>query len=69
MNFFYLQYSSDSNNSVKSTTPLYVAGRGRLSSSLTVVSEYEIPLDPEWEFPRDRWADIMCCLVVRQVHL
>ncbi|XP_072027254.1 fibroblast growth factor receptor-like isoform X1 [Amphiura filiformis] len=48
------QYSSDSNNSVKSTTPLYIPGRGRLSSSLTVVSEYEIPLDPEWEFPRDR---------------
>ncbi|KAJ8025574.1 Fibroblast growth factor receptor [Holothuria leucospilota] len=28
--------------------------RGRLSSSLTVVSHFEIPLDPEWEFPSDR---------------
>ncbi|XP_071793645.1 fibroblast growth factor receptor-like isoform X3 [Asterias amurensis] len=44
------QLSSESNHS---STPL-VIGRARLSSSLTVVSEYEVPLDPEWEFPRDR---------------
>ncbi len=25
-----------------------------MSSELTSVSEYEIPLDKEWEFPRDR---------------
>ena len=29
-------------------------GRGRLSSDLTTMSEYEIPLDEDWEFPRDR---------------
>ncbi|XP_033122469.1 fibroblast growth factor receptor-like [Anneissia japonica] len=44
------QYSSDSG---RSTTPFLMA-RGRLSSSMTVVSEFELPLDPEWEFPRDR---------------
>ncbi|XP_038046161.1 fibroblast growth factor receptor-like isoform X2 [Patiria miniata] len=42
-----------STESGHSTAPL-VIGRSRLSSSLTVVSEYEVPLDPEWEFPRDR---------------
>lgn len=29
-------------------------GHHRLSSDLTALSEYEIPLDREWEFPRDR---------------
>ncbi|XP_013392948.1 fibroblast growth factor receptor 2 isoform X2 [Lingula anatina] len=29
-------------------------GRNRLSSELTALSEYEIPLDPEWEISRDR---------------
>ena len=29
-------------------------GRNRLSSELTAVSEYEIPLDKEWEFPRSQ---------------
>ncbi|XP_022080786.1 fibroblast growth factor receptor-like isoform X2 [Acanthaster planci] len=44
------QFSADSG---QSSGPL-VIGRSRLSSSLTVVSEYEVVLDPEWEFPRDR---------------
>ncbi|XP_072177345.1 fibroblast growth factor receptor-like isoform X2 [Diadema setosum] len=50
----YRQMSTDSTHSSKSTAPLCQIGRTRLTSSLTVVSEYEIPLDPEWEFPRDR---------------
>ena len=28
--------------------------RRRLSSDLTMASEYELPLDSKWEFPRDR---------------
>lgn len=28
--------------------------RNRLSSELTAMSEYVIPLDPEWEFPREK---------------
>lgn len=39
-------------DSSKSSAPFLC--RGRLSSSLTVVSTFEIPLDPEWEFPSDR---------------
>ncbi len=33
------------------------ANRSRLGSentTLTTVSEYELPLDPDWEFPRDQ---------------
>ncbi|XP_071946724.1 fibroblast growth factor receptor 2-like isoform X2 [Antedon mediterranea] len=44
------QYSNDSG---RSTAPFFPV-RGRLSSSMTVVSEFELPFDPEWEFPRDR---------------
>lgn len=29
--------------------------RSRLSSELTSMSEYEIPLDAKWEFPRERY--------------
>lgn len=29
-------------------------GRSRLSSDLTAISEYEIPVDEAWEFSRDR---------------
>jgi len=29
-------------------------GRGRLESDLTFASEYEIPLDKEWEFSRNK---------------
>ena len=27
---------------------------GSESTTLTTVSEYELPLDPDWEFPRDQ---------------
>jgi len=30
------------------------AGVSRLTSQSTLVSEYEIPLDTDWEFPRDK---------------
>jgi len=30
------------------------AGVSRLTSQSTLVSEYEIPLDKDWEFPRDQ---------------
>lgn len=30
--------------------------RRRFSSDLTTASEYELPLDSKWEFPRDRLA-------------
>ncbi|XP_025092562.1 fibroblast growth factor receptor 2-like isoform X2 [Pomacea canaliculata] len=32
----------------------YTPGRHRLSSEFTDVSEYELPLDTKWEFPRER---------------
>nr|KAG5686117.1 hypothetical protein BaRGS_001182 [Batillaria attramentaria] len=32
----------------------YTTGRRRLSSELTEVSEYDLPLDTKWEFPRER---------------
>lgn len=32
----------------------YKAGRRRLSSEFTEVSEYDLPLDTKWEFPRER---------------
>lgn len=46
----------DSDTSQTSVAPLVKIDcpRGRLSSELTTVSEYELPLDPEWEFPRER---------------
>ncbi|XP_041477646.1 fibroblast growth factor receptor-like isoform X2 [Lytechinus variegatus] len=47
-------YRQMSIDSTKSNAPLCQFGRNRLTSSLTVISEYDIPLDPEWEFPRDR---------------
>ena len=31
-------------------------GRNRLSSDLTAISEYEIPVDEAWEFPRERYS-------------
>lgn len=34
--------------------PLVRIERDRLSSNMTNVSEYEIPLDPQWEFPREK---------------
>ncbi|NP_999702.1 fibroblast growth factor receptor precursor [Strongylocentrotus purpuratus] len=46
-------YRQTSVDSTQSIAPLF-GGRNRLTSSLTVISEYDIPLDPEWEFPRDR---------------
>lgn len=30
------------------------SSRSRLASNLTTISEYEIPLDPPWEFPREK---------------
>ena len=46
-------------NSFSSLTPLVphvkIEGvRSRLSSELTAGSEYDIPLDKEWEFPREK---------------
>ncbi|ELT91660.1 hypothetical protein CAPTEDRAFT_90852 [Capitella teleta] len=43
-------------NSRSSLAPLVKieGGRNRLSSELTAMSEYVIPLDPQWEFPRDK---------------
>lgn len=32
----------------------YTPGRRRLSSEFTEVSEYDLPLDTKWEFPRER---------------
>jgi len=32
------------------------SGASRLTSQSTLVSEYEIPLDKDWEFPRDKWV-------------
>uniref|UniRef100_A0A8C4WY24 receptor protein-tyrosine kinase n=3 Tax=Eptatretus burgeri TaxID=7764 RepID=A0A8C4WY24_EPTBU len=50
------QVSVESNGSVSSSVPLMM--RGRFSSAecptLADVSEYELPEDPQWEFPRDR---------------
>uniref|UniRef100_A0A646QDD7 Fibroblast growth factor receptor n=1 Tax=Hemiscolopendra marginata TaxID=943146 RepID=A0A646QDD7_9MYRI len=46
----------DSNNSHSSMAPLVKIDctRSRLSSELTTVSEYELPIDPEWEIQRDK---------------
>ena len=46
-------------NSQNSMTPLVPqvkieGGRNRLSSELTALTEYEIPLDKEWEFQRNK---------------
>ena len=30
--------------------------RRRLSSDLTMMSEYDLPLDKQWEFPRDKYV-------------
>ncbi|XP_006879953.1 PREDICTED: fibroblast growth factor receptor 2 isoform X1 [Elephantulus edwardii] len=53
-----LKVSADSSSSVNSNTPL-VRITTRLSSTadtpmLAGVSEYELPEDPKWEFPRDK---------------
>ncbi|XP_070540245.1 fibroblast growth factor receptor 4-like isoform X7 [Ptychodera flava] len=42
----------DSTSSTNSSSPL-IQFRSRMSSSLTVLSEYEVPCDPEWEVVRD----------------
>ncbi|XP_075072415.1 fibroblast growth factor receptor 2 isoform X9 [Mixophyes fleayi] len=50
--------SADSSSSMNSTTPLVRITARLLSSADTVllpnVSEYELPHDPKWEFPRDK---------------
>ncbi|XP_066456952.1 fibroblast growth factor receptor 2 isoform X2 [Eleutherodactylus coqui] len=50
--------SADSSSSMSSTTPLVRITTRLLSSADTVllpnVSEYELPHDPKWEFPRDK---------------
>ncbi|XP_044516127.1 fibroblast growth factor receptor 2 [Gracilinanus agilis] len=56
--FFVTQVSADSSSSMNSNTPL-VRITTRLSSTadapmLAGVSEYELPEDPKWEFPRDK---------------
>ncbi|XP_014667612.1 PREDICTED: fibroblast growth factor receptor 3-like isoform X2 [Priapulus caudatus] len=43
----------DSNSSHNSMAPLVKIERNRLSSELTTVTEYELPLDPDWEFARE----------------
>ncbi|KAM3913095.1 fibroblast growth factor receptor 2 isoform 3-T3 [Leptodactylus fuscus] len=52
------QVSADSSSSMSSTTPLVRITTRLLSSADTVllpnVSEYELPQDPKWEFPRDK---------------
>ncbi|XP_077992832.1 fibroblast growth factor receptor 2-like isoform X2 [Glandiceps talaboti] len=42
-----------STSSTSSSAPLMSHFRSRMSSSLTVLSEYEVPCDPEWEIGRD----------------
>lgn len=54
------QVSADSSSSMNSNTPL-VRITTRLSSTadapmLAGVSEYELPEDPKWEFPRDKYV-------------
>ncbi|XP_077114833.1 fibroblast growth factor receptor 2 isoform X2 [Ranitomeya variabilis] len=50
--------SADSSSSMNSTTPLVRITTRLLSSADTVllpnVSEYELPHDPKWEFPREK---------------
>uniref|UniRef100_A0A8C5WLZ4 Fibroblast growth factor receptor 2 n=1 Tax=Leptobrachium leishanense TaxID=445787 RepID=A0A8C5WLZ4_9ANUR len=50
--------SADSSSSMNSTTPLVRITARLLSSADTMllpnVSEYELPHDPKWEFPRDK---------------
>lgn len=58
------QVSADSSSSMNSNTPL-VRITTRLSSTadapmLAGVSEYELPEDPKWEFPRDKY--VVCSL-------
>ena len=36
-------------------------GRGRMVSDRTSTSEYEIPLDRQWEFPRNKWVMVYVC--------
>ncbi|XP_069609764.1 fibroblast growth factor receptor 2 isoform X2 [Ranitomeya imitator] len=52
------QVSADSSSSMNSTTPLVRITTRLLSSADTVllpnVSEYELPHDPKWEFPREK---------------
>ncbi|XP_015415644.1 PREDICTED: fibroblast growth factor receptor 2 [Myotis davidii] len=55
---FCIQVSAESSSSMNSNTPL-VRITTRLSSTadtpmLAGVSEYELPEDPKWEFPRDK---------------
>uniref|UniRef100_A0A8C5R667 Fibroblast growth factor receptor n=1 Tax=Leptobrachium leishanense TaxID=445787 RepID=A0A8C5R667_9ANUR len=53
-----LKVSADSSSSMNSTTPLVRITARLLSSADTMllpnVSEYELPHDPKWEFPRDK---------------
>ncbi|MEE6486625.1 hypothetical protein FKM82_014653 [Ascaphus truei] len=55
---WYELVSADSSSSMNSTTPLVRITTRLLSSADTMllpnVSEYELPQDPKWEFPRDK---------------
>lgn len=68
--FFLLQVSADSSSSMNSTTPLVRITTRLLSSADTVllpnVSEYELPHDPKWEFPRDKYVILpfFLCVIV-----
>ncbi|CAH1782894.1 unnamed protein product [Owenia fusiformis] len=56
-NDLYPNYFKDSGNSMTPLVPRVIIRkdhRNRLSSELTTVSEYQIPVDPAWEFPREK---------------
>ena len=38
-------------------------GRRRLSSEFTEVSEYDLPLDSKWEFPRERYVSAVATFI------
>lgn len=54
---YYPDKSYDSNQPlVVPTVRIEPGPRRRLSSDLTMMSEYDLPLDKHWEFPRDRYT-------------
>jgi hypothetical protein len=55
-NSLYQNSSTKDSGSLPLLLPLVriEGGKGRLSSEFISVSDYEIPLDREWEFPREK---------------
>ncbi|ESO93155.1 hypothetical protein LOTGIDRAFT_91761, partial [Lottia gigantea] len=49
-----LYYTKGDQSVIQPLVRIEKQGRQRLSSDVTEVSEYEIPLDADWEFPRER---------------